>query len=61
MPAALALERGRAFLGRPAAEALIALPLVAPEIVTAIATLVFFQAIGLHAGLGNVILAHVVF
>ncbi len=61
VPAALALERGRAFLGRPAAEALIAMPLVAPEIVTAIATLVFFEAIGLHAGLGNVILAHVVF
>ena len=32
-----------------------------PEIVTAIATLVFFEAIGLHAGLGNVILAHIVF
>ena len=37
------------------------MPLVAPEIVTAIATLVFFEAIGLRAGLGNVIIAHVVF
>ena len=61
LPAALAFERGRFPPGRAAAEALVALPLVAPEIVTAIATLVFFEAIGLHAGLGNVILAHVVF
>ena len=61
VPAALALERGRAFLGKSAAEALVALPLVAPEIVTAIATLVFFSAIGLRLGLGNVIIAHTVF
>ena len=61
VPAAIAFERGRAFLGRAAGEALIAMPLIAPEIVTAIATLVFFQAIGLRAGLGNVIIAHVVF
>ncbi len=61
LPAALAFERGRVFPGRAAGEALIALPLVAPEIVTAITTLVFFEAIGLHAGLGNVVLAHIVF
>ena len=61
LPAALAFERGRAFLGRPVGEALLALPLVAPEIVTAISTLVLFEAIGLHAGLGNVMLAHIVF
>ena len=61
VPAALAFERGRYFPGRPAGEALIALPLVAPEIVTAIATLIFFEAIGLRAGLINIILAHIVF
>ena len=61
LPAALALERGGALRGRAAGEALIALPLVAPEIVTAVATLVLFEAVGLHAGLGNVVLAHVVF
>ena len=61
VPAALAFERGRFFPGRPAGEALIALPLVAPEIVTAIATLIFFEAIGLRAGLINIILAHIVF
>lgn len=61
IPAALAFERGRFFPGRSAGEALVAMPLVAPEIVTAIATLIFFTAINLRAGLGNVILAHIVF
>ena len=61
LPAALALERGGLIRGRAASEALIALPLVAPEIVTAVATLVLFEAVGLHAGLGNVMLAHIVF
>ena len=61
VPAALAFERGGPFRGRAIGEALIALPLVAPEIVTAIATLVLFQSIGLRAGPGNVILAHIAF
>ena len=61
LPAALALERGGPIRGRAAGEALIALPLVAPEIVTAVATLVLFEAVGLHAELGNVMLAHIVF
>ena len=61
IPAALAFERGRFFPGRAMGEALIALPLVAPEIVAAIATLIFFKFIGLNAGLGNVALAHIVF
>ncbi|MDP9086194.1 MAG: spermidine/putrescine ABC transporter permease PotC, partial [Pseudomonadota bacterium] len=61
IPAALAFERGRRFPGRTLGEALVAMPLVAPEIVTAIATLVLFQAIGLRAGILNVALAHIVF
>ena len=61
VPAALALERGRRFFGRGSAEALIALPLVAPEIVTAISTLVFFSAINLQLGIANVAIAHIVF
>ena len=61
VPAALAFERGRFFPGRATGEALVAMPLVAPEIVTAIATLIFFEAVKLRAGLGNVILAHIVF
>lgn len=61
IPAALAFERAKFFPGRASSEALVAMPLIAPEIVTAIATLIFFSAIGLRAGLGNVILAHIVF
>ncbi len=61
VPAAIALERGRAFFGKPAAESLLALPLVVPEIVTAIATLVFFSTIGLRLGIANVAIAHIVF
>lgn len=61
LPAALAFERGCEFRGRPVGEALIAMPLIAPEIVTAIATLVLFDMAGVHAGLGNVMLAHIAF
>ncbi len=59
IPAALAFERGRG-LGS-LSEGLVALPLVVPEIVTAVATLVFLTSIGLQLGLMNVILAHTVF
>lgn len=59
--AALALVRGGQFRGRSAAYALIVLPLMVPEIVTAVATLAFFATIGLALGLGNVIIAHTVF
>lgn len=58
---ALALERGRRFVGRGAVTMMIALPLVVPEIIVAIATLVFFSAIGMHNGLVNLMIAHTVF
>lgn len=58
---ALALERGSLRRGRGTVEGLIALPLVVPEIVVAITTLVFFSAIGLRLGAGNLIIAHTVF
>lgn len=61
VPAALALERGRAFRGRGVSIGLITMPLVVPEIVTAIATLIFFSSIGMHNGLLNLIIAHTVF
>ena len=61
LPAAIAFERGRGFFGRTVGEALVTLPLIAPEIVTAIASLVLFEAVGLHAGIVNVVLAHIVF
>ncbi|RMH51353.1 MAG: ABC transporter permease [Alphaproteobacteria bacterium] len=59
--AALALARGGAFRGKTLSMGLIALPIVVPEIVTAVATLMFFSAIGLSLGLGNLIIAHTVF
>ncbi len=59
--AAIALVRGRGLRGRDAAFALINLPLMVPEIISAVATLVFFLAIGFRLGLGTVVLAHIVF
>jgi spermidine/putrescine transport system permease protein len=59
--AALILVRGGRFPGHSLAYGLISLPLMVPEIVTAVATLSFFAAIGLSLGLGNVIIAHTVF
>ncbi len=59
--AALALARGGSFKGKGATVGVITLPLMVPEIVTAVAMLVFFSNIGLNFGLGNVILAHVTF
>ena len=59
--AALAMVRGGPFRGRALALSTLLLPLLVPEIVTAIATLIFFTAIGLDLGLGNIIIAHTVF
>lgn len=59
--AALALGRNRKVKAKPLFNGLIVLPLMVPEIVTAIATLSFFSAIGLSLGLGNIIIAHTVF
>jgi len=59
--AALILARARKFRGQNISYAIIMLPLIVPEIVTAVATLSFFSAIGLKLGLGNVIIAHTVF
>jgi spermidine/putrescine transport system permease protein len=59
--AALALERGHLRFGHGVATGLIAMPLVVPEIVVAITTLVFFSALGMHHGLLNLMIAHTVF
>jgi spermidine/putrescine transport system permease protein len=59
--AALAMLRGGAFRGRRATFALINLPLMVPEIVTAVATLIFFSAIGLTTGYLTILIAHVAF
>lgn len=59
--AALALARGGAFKGSTSAFGLISLPLVVPEIATAVATLSFFAVIGIQFGLLTLIIAHTVF
>ena len=59
--AALAMLRAGRFRGRQASFALINLPLMVPEIVTAVATLIFFSAIGFQRGLLTILLAHIVF
>lgn len=51
----------RRFRGQTMFSALIALPLVVPEIVTAVATLLFFVMVGIELGVFSVVLAHTVF
>ncbi len=58
---ALVLARGGSFKGKTVSVGLITLPLIVPEIVTAVATLMFFASIGMNFGLGNLIVAHTVF
>ncbi len=63
--AALATTRTRPWRGLTASYMVINLPLMVPEIVTAVATLMFFALIagtfGIGFGIGNLILAHTVF
>jgi len=58
---ALVLARGGNFRGKTVSLGLITLPLMVPEIVTAVAVLIFFASIGINWGLGNVIIAHITF
>ncbi len=58
--AALGMQ-GKTFRGQNLFNGLVGLPLLVPEIVTAVASLLFFLAIGLELGLTTVILAHVIF
>lgn len=59
--AALVTVHCKYFRGRTAVEFLFGLPLVVPEMITAISSLAFFTLIGLRLGLLNVILTHIVF
>lgn len=59
--AALVLVRGGKFRGRAASITLISLPLMVPEIVTAVALLIVFAGAGISLGLGMVIIAHIMF
>ena len=59
--AALAMVRGKAFKGKSLTFGLINMPLMVPEIVTAVATLIFFSVIGFDRGVLSILLAHIVF
>lgn len=58
--AAIAMARDK-FRGKTAVNALVALPLTVPEIVTAVATLMLFALVGVTQGLLTVMIAHTVF
>lgn len=59
--AATAMNRAGHFKGRSFSFALINLPLMVPEIVTAVATLIFFSAIGFTTGYLSILIAHIIF
>ena len=59
--AATAMLRSGQFRGRGLSFGLISLPLMVPEIVTAVATLIFFSAIGFRTGILSILIAHIVF
>jgi len=63
--AALGTTRGQPWRGQGAAYMTISLPLMVPEIITAVATLAFFSLLasvfGINFGIGNLIIAHTVF
>lgn len=59
--AALIMARTNRFRGQNISYAVLMLPLIVPEIVTAVATLSFFTVVGLKLGLGRLIIAHTVF
>ncbi len=59
--AATAMLRAGQFRGKSVSFVLINLPLMVPEIVTAVASLIFFSAIGFKAGYLTILVAHIVF
>lgn len=59
--AAIGMVRGGRFRGKAASFALISLPLMVPEIVTAVATLIFFNTIAFERGVMTILVAHIVF
>ena len=59
--AALAMVRGGSFRGKTVTFGLINLPIMVPEIVTAVATLIFFSTIGFARGYASILIAHIVF
>ena len=56
-----ALGAARRFLGLAVLEGAVTTPLILPEIVIAVATLLLFMALGVKLGLGTIIVAHTAF
>jgi spermidine/putrescine transport system permease protein len=61
MAAAVAMIRGGRFRGKQTTFTLINLPLMVPEIVIAVASLIFFATVGLTTGYLTILLAHITF
>ncbi|WP_264214381.1 ABC transporter permease [Leisingera thetidis] len=59
--AAMAIIRSGEYRARRFSLGLVSLPLMVPEIVTAVATLIFFNAIGFSRGHMTIIIAHIAF
>lgn len=59
--AATAMFRAGGFKGKSLSFALISLPIMVPEIVIAVATLIFFSSIGFVTGYLSILVAHIVF
>ncbi len=59
--AAVGMVRSGAWRGKTFSFALLNLPIMVPEIVTAVATLIFFSTIGFKAGYASILIAHIVF
>lgn len=59
--AAVGMVRGGQFKGHSLNFALLSMPIMVPEIVTAVATLVFFSTIGFTLGYASIVVAHIVF
>ena len=59
--AAIGMLRAGDFALQPFSFGMISLPIMVPEIVTAVATLIFFSTIGFVLGYSSILLAHIVF
>ncbi len=61
LAAAIALTKGNPLKHQPIFSGVINMPLIIPEIITGVASLIFFVAINMTLGLGTVLIAHIVF
>ena len=59
--AAIGMVRGGNFRGKALSFRLLSLPIMVPEIVTAVATLIFFSTIGFKLGTLSILIAHTIF